>query len=458
MAPSSGHILVPKALRLFKFAVTHAGALLRSKLPQVSTGATSAILEPIRLSQTSQPIHRIALLKQTGSSAARKFSSQAGACAKRVDRPAFQNSKVGRAVIRSFGSPFASTLRPNLTGGALPRTAGGYSLGGTVRGVRHFSHTGGAQAQVIQNVSAGVRAFCVGGGKARFDGFDPTTGAKRFKAVSEAEDHALRQIQNSTSAWTRGTNLEFRLNPTITAMSASFPTSTGRGFEGQTLGTEGVLDMLSVDFARALKDLSAVLIELKRLASFGDLPISLTKTHTAGPVLSVRFAGCDAEAVSRLCDEVGISRGVVREDQAWNDDRDVEMALLFPFATTEPAETPGSETALFENLAEIAPEQMEWRNMRSPFDRYCQQSDEGSIGFDQADTPISTKTPRYSYNADIPYLPSGYESLRDSDFAVDDPYFQLNSSPRRSQGQQSEDLPGLESIYLFLAECNRARR
>ncbi|KAL8649779.1 MAG: hypothetical protein Q9210_004200 [Variospora velana] len=462
MAPSSGHILVPKALRLFKFAVTHAGALLRSKLPQVSTGATSAILEPIRLSQNSQPIHRIALLKQTRSSTARKFSSQAGVYAKRVDRPAFQNSKVGRAITRSFGSPFASTLRPNLTGGALPRTSGGYSLGGTARGVRHFSHTGGAQAQVIQNVSAGVRAFCVGGGKARFDGLDPTTGAKRFKAVSEAEDHALRQIQNSTSAWTRGTNLEFRLNPTITAMSASFPTSTGRGLEGQTLGTEGVLDMLSVDFARALKDLSVVLNDLKRLASFGDLPISLTQTHTAGPVLSIRFAGCDAEAVSRLCDEVGVRRGVVREDEAWNDDRDVEMALLFPFATTEPVETPDSETALFDKTvhghAEIAPEQMEWRNMMSPFDRCCQKSDEGSIGFDQADTPISRKTPRYSHYTNTPHSPSGYESLRESDFAIDDPYFQVNSSPRRSHGPRSEDLHGLESIYLFLAECDRAQR
>ncbi|KAI4189370.1 MAG: hypothetical protein LQ348_003806 [Seirophora lacunosa] len=462
MAPSSGYILVPKALRLFKFAVTHAGALLRSKLPQLSTGATNAILEPIRLSSKPQPIHRIALLRQTRSSAARNFSSQAGAYTKRFDRPAFQNSKVGQAVTRSFGSPFASTLRPNLTGGALPRTAGGYSLGGTARGVRHFSHTGGAQAQVIQNVSAGVRAFCLGGGKARFDGFDQTTGAKRFKAVSEAEDHALRKIQQSTAAWSKGADLEFRLNPTITAMSASFPTSTGRSFEGQTLGTEGVLDTLSLDFARALKDLCAVLTDLKRLATFGDLPISFTKSDTAGPTLSVRFAGCDAEAVGRLCDEVGVRRGVVREDEAWNDDRDVEMALLFPFATTEPFEGPHSETALFDKAIhardEIAPEQMEWRNMMSPFDRYYQNSDDGSIGFDQAGSPLTKETPHYSHNTNTPRSPSGYESLRESDFAVDDPYFQLNSSARRSHGLQSEDLHGLESIYRFLAECDRARR
>ncbi|KAL8761221.1 MAG: hypothetical protein Q9184_002653 [Pyrenodesmia sp. 2 TL-2023] len=393
MAPSSGHILVPKALRIFKFAVAHAGALIRSKLPQISAGAANAVLEPIRLSSKAQPIHRIALLKQSRSSAARKFSSQATANARRFNLPSFHKTKVGQAVTRSFGSPFASTLRPNLTGGALPRTAGGYSLGGTARGIRHFSHTGGAQAQVIQNVNAGVRAFCIGGGRARFDGVDRRTGAKQFKAVSEAEDHALRKIQRSISAWTKGTNLEFRLNPTITAMSASFPTSTGQSFEGQTLGSEGVLDMLSVDFARALQDLAVILADLKRLAVFGDLPVSLATSGKAGPRLSVRFSGCDAETVSRLCDDVGVRRGIIREDEAWNDDKDVEMALLFPFASTESFNKMDSESALFAKTIQahegIAPEQMEWRHMMSLSERHHQHSDEDLSSFGQIDTPIS---------------------------------------------------------------------
>lgn len=344
----------------------------------------------------------------------------------------------------------------------MPRTAGGYTLGGTARGIRHFSHTGGAQAQVIQNVSAGLRAFCIGGGKARFDGFDASTGAKKFKAVSEAEDQALRKIQKSASAWTKGTNLEFCLNPTITAMSASFPTSTGRGFESQTLGTEGVLDMLSVDFARALKDLSAILNDLKRLAIFGDLPISLSTSHKAGPTLSVRFAGCDAETVNCLCDEVGVRRGVVREDEAWNDDKDVAMALLFPFAPTEAIKNFDSESALFTEKIrahnEIAPEQMEWRNMMSPSERYHQHSDGHSSSFERIDTSISKETPRYSHDENTPRSPSGYESLRESDFALDDPYYQHTSSPRRPHRLDAGDIQGLESIYRFLAECDEARR
>ncbi|KAL8863049.1 MAG: hypothetical protein Q9178_000422 [Gyalolechia marmorata] len=468
MAPSSGHMLVPKALRIFKFAVSEAGDLIRSKLPQVSAGAngaSEAVLQPIRLYSRAQPIQPAASLRQSRSSAHRKFTSQAKANAQRFDRPSFQTSKIGQAVTRSFGSPFASTLRPNLTGGALPRTAGGYGLGGTAQGVRHFSHVGGVQAQVVQNVSAGFRAFCIGGGKARFDGFDQKTGAKKFKAVSEAEDRALRKIHRSASAWAKGSNLEFRLNPTITALSASFPTSTGRSLEAQTLGTAGFLDTLGADFARALKDLSAILTDLKRVAAFGDLPISLTTSKHGGSTLSIRFAGCDADTVGRLCDEVGVRRGVIREDEAWNDDKDVEMALLFPFAPSQSVSDSEGGSALFTKTLHadsyIAPEQVEWRNMMSPSGHGRPQSDEDSADFNQIDTPVSTGTFHYSYDRRTPQSLSGYESLRESDFPVDDPYYHQNPNPSRARGHASGELQGLgglESIYRFLAECDEARR
>ncbi|KAL8770052.1 MAG: hypothetical protein Q9209_004090 [Squamulea sp. 1 TL-2023] len=465
MAPSSGHVLVPKALRIFKFAVSQAGALIRSKLPQASTAAansaTEAVLQPIRLHSKPQPVHPAAWLRQSRSSAHRNFTSQAKAYAPNFDRPSFQKSKVGQAVTKAFGSPFASTLRPNLTGGALPRTAGGYGLGGAAQGVRYFSHVGGVQAQVVQNVSAGLRAFCIGGGKARFDGFDQKTGLKKFRAVSEAGDRVLRKIDRSTSAWAKGSNLEFRLNPTITALSASFPTSTSEGHESQTLGTAGFLDTLGADFARALKDLSAILTDLKRLAAFGDLPISLTTSKHAGSTLSVRFAGCDAETVSRLCDEVGVRRGVIREDEAWDDDKDVEMALLFPFAPSKSVGQSDNESVLFDQTLHadsyIAPEQVEWQCMLSPSKAGVARSDEDSADFNQFDTPTSTEMPYYSYDRYTPQSPSGYESLRESDIAAEDPYYNHNPSPRSTRRHDSSDLKGLESIYRFLAECDQAR-
>ena len=50
--------------------------------------------------------------------------------AARPDRSKFLDTRTGRAISQFAGrAPFASTLRPNLTGGALPRTAGGYGLG-----------------------------------------------------------------------------------------------------------------------------------------------------------------------------------------------------------------------------------------------------------------------------------------------------------------------------------------
>ncbi|CAO1604989.1 hypothetical protein XANCAGTX0491_008527 [Xanthoria calcicola] len=465
MAPLSGHILVPKALRIFKFAVSQAGALIRSKLPQAAagtTGASEAVLQPIHLCSRAQPVHPAAWLRQSRSSARRKFTSQANAHASRFDRPSFQKSKIGQAVTRSFGAPFASTLRPNLTGGALPRTAGGYGLGGTAQGVRHFSHLGGVQAQVVQNVSAGLRAFCIGGGKARFDGFDQKTGAKRYKAVSEAEDRALSKIQRSSSAWAKGCNLEFRLNPTITALSASFPTSTGQSLESQTLGTVGILDTIGADFARALKDLSAILTDLKRVAAFGDLPICLTTSQHGGSTLCVRFAGCDADTVSRLCDEVGVHRGVIREDEAWSDDKDVEMALLFPFAPSKAVSHLDGESAFIARTIHadscIAPEQVEWRNMMSPSGHSGHGSDDDSADFHRIDTPASTEIPHHSYDRYTPQSPSGYESLRESDFAAEDAYYHQHTSPRRARRQESGDLEGLESIYRFLAECDESRR
>ncbi|KAL8776074.1 MAG: hypothetical protein Q9194_003393 [Teloschistes cf. exilis] len=457
MAPSGGHLLVPKFLRIAKFAVAQAGAIIRSKLPQTSTSAAEAVLQPIYLHSKAQPVHFRALLKQSRSSALRNFSSQARLQAQRVIRPSFHSSKVGQAVTRTFGSPFASTLRPNLTGGALSRSAGGYGLGGNLGGVRQFSHTGGAQAQVIQNVSAGMRAFFIGGGKARFDGFDQKTGAKRFKAVSKAEDCALRKIQRSNSAWVKGTNLEFRLSPTITALSASLPASTAMTLECQTLATEGFLDTLTLDFARALKDLSAILTDLKRLAVLGDLPVNLIQSHTTGVRLCVRFSGCDADTVSRLCDEVGVRRGVVREDEAWNEDKDVAMALLFPFAPSKSVSSLDNDSCLFPQTiyadTEIAPEQVEWQNMMSPHQDHSWESHEDLTGFEQIDIPVSGQTEHSSLHS-----PSGYESLRESDFDEDDLFYHERSSPSRAHRQDPDGMQGLESIYQFLAECDGARR
>lgn len=442
-----------------RFAISQTTALIRTKLPQStssSSGAAGAVLQPIRIHSTNHPTHPLAFLKQSRSQHHRWLSTNVRNLASkystyiapRYDRSSLKASKVGKAIVLRGTAPFASTLRPNLTGGALPRSAGGYCLGGGGIGARHFSHTPAVQAQVVQNVSAGMRAFFIGGGKARFDGLDNKTGEKRFKAVSRIQDEVLRKVEKPFKPLEKGTNLEFHLSPTITAFS------TSKDFHGQTLISPDLLSTLSIDFARALKDLSAVLVDLQHLSTLGDLPINLAHTPS-GTVLTCRFPGCDAQIVSQLCDEVGIQRGIIREDEAWDQDKSVAMALLFPFApgSMETSEIEDQEAGdYFEHTPNI-PDQLDWHHLMSPHEPLI--SVDELLSNMETDSAINRDAPRYAFNHRSK-SPSGYESLRDSDFAEHDPYVREELQTKgRSVG--SEDYEGLEGIYRFLRECEHAR-
>ena len=338
---------------------------------------------------------------------------------------------------------------------------------------RHFSHTSGCQAQIVQNVSAGIRAFFIGGGKARYDGIDPVTGEKRFRSVTQTQDAVYKKWENRIL---KGTNLNFKLSPTITALSPCFSPS-GRT-SSNTLNTLGLLDNLSIDFARALKDLSIILTDLQRLSLFGDLPISLITT-SSGPVITVRFPGCDADIVSRLCDEVGVRRGIIVEDEAWNDqsDKDVEMALLFPFAPSTSHSVMSAENHNDDDDDDAAryfaynsnnnnnqraqkpvqqDDQLDWRNMLSPSAIPDSLHDNTSFAdFATLKSPLITPHSR---------SPSGYESLRDSDFDPDDPYYRTLSPLRAPssfdtrRGGGSTEYEGVEGIYRFLQVCEDVRR
>ena len=450
-----------------RFGVNKTASVIRSKLPQ-STPATTAFgasLQPVRILAQNQPVHPLAFLRQFRSQNNQWFSATTGRtftssakpnAAGRYDRSKFPVSKVSKAISQRGASPFASTLRPNLTGGALPRSAGGYSLGGAGKGARHFSHTSSCQAQVVQNVSAGIRTFFIGGGKARFDGVDPVTGEKRFKSVSQTKHAVYKKWGNSV---TKGTSLNFKLSPTITALVPAFSTtSRDSKLESTSLNTCDLLDNLSIDFARALKDLSTILGDLRRLSIFGDLPISLI-TIPSGPTLSVRFPGCDADIVTRLCDEVGVRRGVITEDEEWDEreNKDVEMALLFPFAPSLSPSVASEDDATdyFNPPKPVLQDQLDWRHMLSPSSHPDSLHDNTSW-----EDYTTLKSPALN-----PKSPSGYESLRESDFDPDDPYYH-NYPPlrapshgtKRASGEGSGDYEGVEGIYKFLQVCEDARR
>lgn len=480
MAGFGGHLIVPKAMRLIRFAVEKTGRLIRDKLPQASRPLEAEVQPAYARVTQRQPVSRLAQIRQSQSrwystkyghsGAARHFSSQSGASGPSSRAATHPLSRTAAAVRQFTGrSPFASTLRPNLTGGTLSRGAGGYGLGsGRVGGARYFSHGPAAPAQVVQNVSQAVRAFWLSGQKARFDGASSRTGEKRFRAVSSVQEDA-RYVMDMSPVNAPGSYIDFKVNPTITAIGplASIPRSPSADdceheSEQNTLNNVTLMSNLSIDFARALKDLAAIMNDLKHLSTLGDLPISLHNSTT----LRVRFPGCDADTVENLCRELNIKRGIVGQDENFEVRNGVEMALLFPYAPSDLASEACEEAEYFSHPAKrVKRDQVECHEMLSP-------ARQPSAGFSHLSATSQTADAFEIIDNALgpnPWLssPSGYSSLHASEVNDEDfgqnpmmPAFRpdqtrsWNRPPGSSGGQLYE---GIEGIYRFIEECDRAR-
>jgi len=398
-------------------------SLIKARLADVSRVSNRELQPILARSTPRQPIHPAARIRQgkgrwytthsTINAVVRRFMSTGSEHTVKYNRAAFPKSATATAVSQlTTRAPFASTLRPSLTGGALPRTAGGYSIGGgRTGGARYFSHCPAAPAQVVNNVSQGVRAFWLSGQKAQFDGMTPS-GEKRYRNITNLQGETSRKMQ-CVSRNAPGSCIDFSLNPTITALTplaATFPFSSTVTQSPPTLNTEGLLDVLSVDFSRALRDLAATMNDLKRLAILGDLPITLEEKS----VLRVRFPGCDAEIVERLCDEVGVQRGIIYQDEDFDSSAGTHMALMFPFAPTSEHElsSPGG-------------------SLRSQLGHDYEELEDDIV--------------------ENPWL-EGYESMETASEG-ESVYFTKPSHPHSSSGYE-----GVEGIYRFLEQCDNARR
>lgn len=331
----------------------------------------------------------------------------------------------------------------------MNRTAGGYSLGsGRIGGARHFSHTPAAPAQVVQNVSQAVRAFLLSGQKAQFAGTDPRTGEKRYRAVSALQDSTSRKVAKLPIA-TPGSYIDFRVNPTITALTPLSAIAGYAGFSGSeevaekqdtitidNLNTSGLLDVLSVDFSRALKDLAAILNDLKALSQLGDLPI--TYRTDAAPTLRVHFPGCDGETVESLCRELGVKRGLVVQDDRFDAYAGTEIALLFPFAPSEGSEISYGEPEA-QHYFKHQPEDV-WRDdllFPSPRGSQCD-STRSESGYELFDA---------HENADLSPV-SAFDSGRG----------RFIESPATNTGSSPLEYQDFEGIYRFIELCDDSRR
>lgn len=386
------------------------------------------------LARTSpkQPLHPLARIRQgqsrwfsTARTAFRHFTTESAHGRAYPNAAAFSKTRVATALRQASGrAPFASTLRPNLTGGTLGRTAGGYTLGsGRVGGARYFSHGPASQAQVVQNVSQAMRAFCLNGHKAQFDGYSSRTGEKRFRTVSTLQDKTTRTMQ-SVSRTTPGSWVDFRINPTITALTplTAFNINDSLSSIKPHINSEGLIDVLSADFSRALKDLAAVLNDVKRFADLGDLPISLQ-----GSKIRIHFPGCDADTVQCLCEELGIQRGMVSQDPAFDEFVGAELALLFPYAPETASDDDGRNfyymAAPREHSPLFTPEQ-------SNCEHYSTNSTFSELSAEEASTSYDRSAVRSVHTASIADSEERYSPL---------------------------EYQGIEGIYRFLEQCDSAR-
>lgn len=448
MAPVGG-VLAPAVMRLLRQAVVSSAKVSRAIQNKFAQPLTKEVQHvTVRASASSrQPIHPAAILRQSKrgarwssttsynrlNTAVRRFITttvKAARAGPTIDRTAFNTTNVGRAFAQFPGrAPFAHTLRPNLTGGALPRTAGGYAMPGSGRvgGQRYFSHAPASQAQVVQNVSQAMRAFWLSGQRAHFDGYG-ANGEKTYRPVSSLQESSVRKMA-SMPRIVPGSSIVFHLTPTVTALSplaaaAAMAAVAGHGAKSDigaaTLNTEGFLDVLTTDFARQLKALTAIMADLKRLAALGDLPITMGKNNT----LQVRFPGLDADTVERLCDDVGVQHGIVKQDPGFDDSYGNPMALQFPYAP--------------DTAAQVDMDARPGGSVRS------HQSDLSSLEEDEAlfDEIMEDNPWLLSPSAETE-PEDGYESM---------------SPPIISSGEHvSEDFEGLEGIHRFLEHCDHLR-
>ena len=300
---------------------------------------------------------------------------------------------------------------------------------------------------MVRNVAQGFRAMVNGGMGVRYEGVDAVSGRRQWRQVGGVEDKVARKMNSAKvtsqpsymqkQSQEKGTTLRFKLSPTITALSATSTTSISDATKP-----------LQHDFAKVVREYIAINNEIKKLATIGDFPVGISYTST-GPVLEVKFLGCDKQTVENLCDELGIWRGIVVEDPEWMESRDVDMALLFPFA---PSHTSGHMNAkpLYD-------------------DQYIQARDADSlISEDSHDDPdaLLLQQQQYTPGTTTSFFGSGLPSdiiLHEDGFSSsdeDEGAETLPSAVKQSGEVNSNNgsFEGVEGIFRFLRECDEMRR
>lgn len=447
MAPQG--VTVP--LRFLREALQKGLSQVRSRLestfpkPTNSTGSTASKLQPAPTyahahAHSSHTLHsRIKVARRWYSTAYRTtlynatINPSAPSSAPPVGRVVGAMSRMTKT------TPFATALRPRLTGGAFPRTASGYSLGsGGAGGVRFFSHGPASPGEVITQVAQAMRAMAMGGKNAAEEYRKHRNGGK----VSVRAHLAAMLSQNGTAP---GAYVDFHMAPTFTSLSR---------LSKNSIGNTGFMAALDEDFTEIVNDVATVWSELQKLGRLGDLPVSLARDRE--DTIRVYFAGCDRETVLRLCDEVGVTRGVVGEDEKFG------FELLMPTLEMKPYLE--SEGRRFHAISPVTvPHQrvngtgLYWQDMLSEKEGEI----EGSCVSEDGDGVMTGETTEDGTEYTSP-VSMGEYFFEGSSLSGLSPLFSdsegsagLMFPPYPEQTQQQVQAPnlGVEGLQRFLEEC-----
>lgn len=337
--------------------------------------------------------------------------------------------------------------------------------------MRYFSHSPTAPAQVMQNVSQAMRCFVLQGKRARFDGVD-SQGRNKYRTVSALEDKTTH-ITTSVPSVALGSFVDFRLAPTITAMSplaAAFPFAESKLNDKNSVTkdpelfstinahaakvqqnlliahatptsilADGFLDELSLDISRAINDLSATISDIQRLSALGDLPVELIQNDDTKRVMTlrVRFPGVDAATVEAMCDDIGIKRGLVGQDANFDVFAGVPVALKFPFA-------PGCDYDVAASCNNINDAADDLGIVTSP----CR------LSFRSLEDHELQEISNDAFSeAEEAFL---LDEFSESPW-VSDPEGNTNLSPSAGSYAAGSNFEGIDDIYRFIAECDYAK-